>query len=246
METRVAAFLMMLALSSGCAFETRSLASRGLVGDGGVGPAGAGGADGGGQAGNGGGGGRGGNGGHGGEVEPECTPGTERSACDNKSCHPVTLVCTSMELESRGPCDACYADSNCADPSHRCVKMSYAGSAYPESTTGFCLPLAEPEGANCTPPFVVVLQDRESMSGPPLQSYCGIQQALTTCDAVRAFHTAAVCPTGRDDQCPFGGICRAVTTQGNQTEFRCTYPCADSLECSTQSSTVSCAGYCGG
>ena len=238
MEVRVIA-LVLLALGPGCALETRSVASRGLGGDGGWG----GGIDDGGAGGMGS---AGGQGGSGGQVEPACTPQTERSACDAKSCHPVSLVCTSMELATRGPCDTCYSDSNCEAPNHRCVKMAYDGNAHPDGMTGFCLPLIEEEGADCSPPFVVVLHDQESMSGLPRQSYCGIQQALTTCEAVRAFHTAAVCPTGRDDDCPAGGICRPISTRGGQTGFRCTYACVDASECSTQSASVNCAGYCGG
>lgn len=154
-----------------------------------------------------------------------------------------------MELESRGPCDTCYSDSNCADPSHRCVRMDYAGSAHPDDMVGFCLQVTEEEGADCTPPFVVVVVEGESMSEGPTDSYCGIQELLTTCDAVRAFHAGAVCPTGRDDDCPVGGICRPITERGNQTEFRCTYACSSinaPEECSTQSTTIDCAGYCGG
>jgi len=238
MEIRVGA-LLLLALGSSCALETRSLTHRGLAGDGGVGPGEDAAVHDGGATPDGG-------SGDGGVVEPECTSGTERSACDGKSCHPELLICTSMDLESRGLCDRCYADSNCAEPNHRCVKMSHEGNAYPDETSGFCLQIAVEDGADCAPPFVVTLHDRQSMSGGQRESYCGLHQELTTCDAVRAFHSQAVCPTGRDDECQTGGLCRPLATQGNQTEFRCTYACIDSAECSSLSMNADCAGYCGG
>lgn len=239
MKALVAA-LMLLAAGSSCALETRSVTHRGLGGDGGTGPEGDAGVD------DGGAGASGGTGGDGGHVEPECVPGTERSACDGRSCHPVLLVCTSMELESRDVCDTCYSDTNCANPAHRCVKMSYEETDHPDETVGFCLQPTNEEGADCAPPFVVVLSNRESLSGGKRESYCGLHEQLTTCEALRAFHAAAVCPSGRDDECPLGGICRPIAPRGNQTEFRCTYACVDAPECSSQSVSLECSGYCGG
>lgn len=227
--------LLLFALSSGCAIETQSVGpgDRGLGGNGpgpGIGDAGV----------------------DAGESvdaaveEPECTPGTEKTACGGHSCHPKTLVCTSMELASRGICETCFADSNCAEPNHRCVKMNHAGDPYPDESTGFCLQLTAEGGADCAQPFIVTLDGREGMSGGKHQSYCGIHEELATCDAVRAFHNAEACPSGRDDECPAGGLCRGILTQANRTEYLCTYACVDVPECSSQWISVDCAGYCGG
>ncbi|NNE19546.1 MAG: hypothetical protein HKN10_13815, partial [Myxococcales bacterium] len=69
---------------------------------------------------------------------------------------------------------------------------------------------------------------------------------LTTCFALLAFHNGETCPSGRDDECPSGGLCRALVTGGKKTEYACTYACADELECSTTATNVACAGFCGG
>ncbi len=184
-------------------------------------------------------------------VEPACTPGTERSSCPGTSCDPVTLTCTTMMLASRATCESCFTDSNCASMDHRCVWMTYQGEPFPDKQAGFCLKVSEPVvtvdgGSACEPPFTVPLVDRESPSGGTTQSYCGIHETITTCLAVRAFHNRLLCPSGRDDECPAGGLCRAIAVNGNKTEFACTYACTDDTECSTPASNVSCAGYCGG
>ena len=239
MEVRAIAMpVLVLALSLGCAFETHSLSPGGRGSDGGVLEPGTGdaGVDDGGlnttpDA---------------GIEEPECTAGTERTACPGTSCHPVWLVCTSMEVASRGICETCFADSNCAEPNHRCVMMTHAEKPYPDDTTGFCLQVTTEEGADCVQPFIVTLDGRKSMSGGQEQSYCGIHEELATCEAVHAFHSADACPSGRDDECPGGGLCRGIAAQGNRTEYRCTYACIDAPECSSQWINVACAGYCGG
>lgn len=184
-------------------------------------------------------------------VEPKCTPGTERSSCPGTSCDPVTLTCTTMMLASRSTCETCVTDSNCAGVDHRCVWMTYQGEPFPDKQTGFCLQIVVPVVAAadeyaCEPPFVVPLVNRESLSGGKNQSYCGIHEKLTTCFAVRAFHGGETCPTGRDDECPRGGLCRGIATNGQKTEYACTYACTDVPECSNPAAKVNCAGFCGG
>lgn len=184
-------------------------------------------------------------------VEPTCTPGTERSSCPGTSCDPVTLTCTTMMLASRSTCETCFTDSNCAGVDHRCVWMTYQGEPFPDKRMGFCLQIVVPVVAAadeyaCEPPFVVPLVNRESPSGGKNQSYCGIHEKLTTCFALRAFHNGESCPTGRDDECPTGGLCRAIATNGSKTEYTCTYACTDVPECSSSAAKVNCAGFCGG
>jgi hypothetical protein len=248
-------FVLGFALISACALETESIdvGNRNLGGmDGGAGGHGSHGGTGGisgtgGIGGAGGLGGAGGVGGSGGTIEPDCTPGTERTSCPGTSCHPELLVCTSMVIASRGTCESCFSDSNCAEADHRCVKMAYQGEPFPSEIFGFCLKLIDDEASeDCIPPFIVPLEERASMSGGSKQDYCGIDEALATCDAVRAFHSEVACPGGRDDECPDGGICRGVQANGNRTEYRCTYACEGTPECSGQWAEVSCAGYCGG
>ena len=185
-------------------------------------------------------------------VEPVCTPGTERSSCSGTSCDPTTLVCTTMMLASRGTCETCFSDTNCASSDHRCVWMNYQGEPFPDERTGFCLKVTEPVtidddgGYVCEPPFTVTLVARQSPSGGKDQTYCGIHEKITTCMAVLAFHQRKLCPSGRDDECPPGGLCRAIATSGKKTEFACTYACTEDAECSSSTGRVSCAGYCGG
>ena len=246
---RVTALVAIFALCSACALETESLnGNRNLGGSGGAGGYGGEGSHGGvgGVGGTGGAGGAGGVGGSGGTVEPQCSPATERTSCPGTSCHPELFICTSMDVESRGACESCYSDTNCAEPDHRCVKMWHLEDPHPSGIAGFCLKLIQEEAESCIPPFIVPMIERASMSGGKEQSYCGIDESRTTCEAVLAFHSGLVCPTGRDDECPEGGICRALQTNGNKTEYRCTYACEDTPECSGQWSEVSCAGFCGG
>lgn len=184
--------------------------------------------------------------------EPTCTPATERSTCPGTSCDPVTLTCTTMMLASRSTCETCFTDSNCAIMDHRCVWMTYRGEPFPDERMGFCLKVNAPVtidddgGYVCEPPFTVPLVARESPSGGKNQSYCGIHEKITTCLAVRAFHNQELCPSGRDDDCPAGGLCRAIAINGKKTEFVCTYACTEDAECSSPASQVTCAGYCGG
>ncbi len=177
--------------------------------------------------------------------DPTCTPGTEGKACPGTSCDPTTLTCSELALESRTTCETCVSDSNCADPSHRCVWMGYQGEPFPDKRTGFCLQVTDERGTGCPPPFVAPLVGLESPSGGMDQTYCGLYEKLTTCSAVRAFHAQQTCPGGRDDECPVGGLCRGVTV-GKRTEYFCTYACMQAAECSTSVSKVACAGYCGG
>ncbi len=183
-------------------------------------------------------------------VEPTCTPATERSSCPGTSCDPVALTCTTLMLASRSTCETCFTDSNCARMDHRCVRMTYQGEPFPDTRTGFCLQVAQPATVDasyaCEPPFTVPLVDRVSLSGGKNQAYCGIYEKLTTCFALLAFHNGETCPTGRDDECPTGGLCRALATSGGKTEYACTYACTDVPECSIPVSKVDCAGFCGG
>lgn len=182
-------------------------------------------------------------------IEPTCTPGTERSSCPGTSCDPATLSCTTMMLASRSTCETCFTDSNCAGADHRCVNMTHERKPFSDAQTGFCLRVSEPTTVTgdyaCEPPFTVPLVNRTSRSGGKAQNYCGIQESLTTCFAVRAFHNGEACPSGRDDECPAGGLCRGIT-QGKRTEYACTYACIDASECSNTATKIACAGFCGG
>jgi len=162
---------------------------------------------------------------NGGGACVECTPGTELESCDGDSCNPATFTCTGTPVGSRATCETCVSDSDCAEPDNRCVAMEYQGSPYPDAQTGFCLKTAE---GGCERPFAITLSDRESFSGPPEEDYCGINESLATCEAVRALLQDARCDSGEDEECPQpSGICRQVGSLPN----RCSYRCESVVEC---------------
>ena len=182
--------------------------------------------------------------------EPDCTPETEKSSCPGTSCHPKTLTCTALGVASRNTCETCFSDSNCADPDHRCAKMTYYGAPFPDELTGFCLQIAQPltvdASYDCAPPLAVALLNRESVSGAKPQTFCGLYEKLASCPAVLAFQREMPCPNGRDDECPEGGLCREIKSNGKTTEYRCTHACVDDADCSSDTEKVACAAFCGG
>jgi hypothetical protein len=187
----------------------------------------------------------------------DCTPETEDNTCvSGLACNPATNGCTDVVVGSLDVCEECVADSQCGEdnaPSdaHRCVPMYYPTdpeTRFPNSDTGFCLKVFEPGG--CVQPYAITIDDRPSLSDPPLRSYCGINEELATCSAVRALETNQSCPGGIDGACPTSGLCRDV---GGLSD-RCTYPCGDLVECKAApvpGSTCGSSGsggddYCGG
>jgi hypothetical protein len=150
---------------------------------------------------------------------------------------------------TRGPCETCTSDSDCADADHRCVEMTYLAQRFPNDQTGFCLQIATPlsEGPpptyDCPTPYVTVLVDARSLSGGDLDSYCGIRQDLTTCVAVRAHQDAWNCANRGDDACPVGGLCDWIKTE--DWEELCTYACQDTSECQGPGGEACSTGYCG-
>jgi hypothetical protein len=186
----------------------------------------------------------------------DCTPETESETCPGgKSCNPETRRCTNTDVGSRDVCETCVADSECGvdgvpSEEHRCVPMYYPGppTRFPDGATGFCLKTFAPGG--CEQPYAITISDRASLSDPTLRSYCGINEALATCSAVRALEFNQTCPSGDDTDCPVGGLCRDVGGLAN----RCTYLCNDVVECKESpvpGSTCGSSGsggddYCGG
>jgi hypothetical protein len=96
---------------------------------------------------------------------------------------------------------------------------------FPDDTMGFCLKIWAP--GECQQPYAIRISDRPSLSDSEPRSYCGINEELATCPAVRALEANQTCPGGEDDECPKSGICENVGGLAN----RCTYPCASVVEC---------------
>jgi len=165
----------------------------------------------------------------------DCTLETEAESCPpNRTCNPSTSECTGQAAGSLEVCESCVADSECGDdvdqsPSDnfRCVPMFYPNeeTPFPDTGGGFCLETFALGG--CEQPYAIRINERASLSDPTLRSYCGINEDLATCPAVRALKTNQTCPGGEDTECPESGLCRAV---GGLSD-RCTYRCSDVVEC---------------
>lgn len=234
----------LLLVCASCVYEARSVGrGRGDGGQGG-GAAGAGGI-----AGSGGQGGAGATGGN--SNGSSCAVASQDEDCNGKSCNPLTLECSDFAPDERETCETCVSDENCWESDHRCVLMEFNGNPYPNGHTGFCLPIADqdspggPYHCDGEEPYVAVLEDRVSMSGAGPSAYCGVREALTTCDAVLAQLGKRLCTEGNDEQCPVGGICR-YTQDNGKWDYRCTYECTSNSECRNQQGwELNCAGYCG-
>ena len=167
----------------------------------------------------------------------QCTVADE-APCAGKSCNPATKSCTNTTIASVGTCAPCVADSECsgggtADPNARCVPMEFDGA---DRVGGFCLRRVT---KSCNAPFTVTFATA-SLSGAASESYCGIDQANVTCEAVLDLGAGRSCSDGLDTSCGCsrdaggactspgkGGLCQTV---GGVAE-KCTYQCATALEC---------------
>ena len=163
----------------------------------------------------------------------DCTVESEDTTCpDQMACDPATSECTEVRVGALDVCEECVADSQCGDdgaPSEafRCVEMFYDENRYPNADVGFCLKSIE-LGGTCANPFRIPLT-RPSLSGADPDDYCGINENLATCPAVRALVEDQDCnPDNGDDDCPQpSGLCRELPGMTNT----CTYRCASIIEC---------------
>ena len=167
----------------------------------------------------------------------ECTEATADTACGDFSCNPATNTCTETERGDVLDCGRCVSDTECdMEAGFRCVPMNFMGTARPD---GYCLKLSS-EG--CERPYLTAVID-ESLSGEPEAMYCGIDQATTTCDAVRALRESRECPGGDAGACADAGARCEMVGLANE---RCTYTCGSPDDCLGAGSGATCAGdYCG-
>jgi hypothetical protein len=134
-------------------------------------------------------------------------------------------------------CQSCVSDSDCsqAGGTTRCVPMNYQGTP----RGGYCLRAVS---AGCARPFGVVIT-AESLSGAASTDYCGIDQAVVSCEAVAALRQSRPCPSGDASQCMAdGAVCATVGAFSD----RCTYACGGADDCPPVGSASTCnAGTCG-
>jgi len=103
--------------------------------------------------------------------------------------------------------------------------------------------------AGCVQPYRINVS-ATSLDGHAA-TYCGINEMLTTCEAVRALVDNRACPGASDAGCPEGGLCRIV---GASADTFCTYQCGRAVECDAApfpgstcgAGTTSGVSYCGG
>lgn len=180
----------------------------------------------------------------------QCTAADE-TACGGKSCNPATKACTNTTIGSVGACSACVADSECsgggtADPAARCVPMLFKGVA---RAGGFCLKRV---AKTCAKPFQTPITTA-SLSGSPSESYCGIDQDSTRCEAVLDLIGDQSCADGQDTSCGCsrdgdqkctetgkGGLCKTVGVNAK----RCTYTCGTAGDCPTGKTCTVDDPYC--
>ena len=168
----------------------------------------------------------------------ECTIDDE-SGCGGNSCNPGTLRCTNTALASLNACETCTADSECPTD-HACVPVQFMGA----DSGAYCL---KDQSAGCEAPFVTPIMGRTSLSGQAGSTYCGPAEGTTTCEAIVALTDGDTCPSGMDNQCPDGALCRMLTgLAGN----RCTFECTEAGECPASAASCGNSGngmmFCGG
>ena len=156
----------------------------------------------------------------------QCTAAKE-TACGAYSCNPATNACTTTNRGSLDYCGACLADSECiggdiATPTARCVPMTFNGTAH----GNYCLQVATV--LNCTAPYKVNI-DATSLSGVA-DTYCGINQTATTCEAVVDMIASKSCTVDSNCGNGQGGLCKNFSLTSTP-DLRCTIPCDSAAQC---------------
>jgi len=174
----------------------------------------------------------------------ECAAGDEGACSGSETCDLLQKSCSGAPAASLSTCEACTNDSQCQSGA-RCVPMDYQGAPHGY----YCLKLPAP---TCERPYSVAI-NAPSLSGAPATDYCGIEESLSTCEAVLALVGGWYC-TGTDGMCSpteggvevpvEGALCRQVGLGLD----RCTYGCSVANQCPA---TVTCGGtpaptWCGG
>lgn len=173
----------------------------------------------------------------------ECNLGNSTACTAGETCDLLAGRC--VTLTNRQNCETCSNDLQCAS-GLRCIRMEYPTGT--PRDTGHCLAIASP---SCPEQHFAQPIDRSSINGIP-GTYCGVNEALTTCEAVLALETNEECTS--DAECPESGLCRTV---GVLPGMRCTYRCSSATQCfatTVDANKDSCADgtvgdgmdYCGG
>ncbi|MBX3252026.1 MAG: hypothetical protein KF901_32920 [Myxococcales bacterium] len=176
----------------------------------------------------------------------QCTEATAATHCGANACDPVANVCTGTGRGTLDTCRPCLSDTECVT-GHRCIPLTFSGTARGH----YCMPTPPAGGCLASPrPFTVPLTGRVSRSGVASTTYCGINEALTTCEAVRdAMNGIGGGCDPAADPCAEGGRCALVGDPIGGSN-RCTYACDDFNQCPNSATLGTCNGtapnrYCG-
>jgi hypothetical protein len=165
-----------------------------------------------------------------------CTTDTEATRCGANSCNPVTMTCTTTPRTSIRRCGSCVADSECSQADDRCVSMNFMGTA---RTGGYCLKQAD---TGCVQPFSTPTAARASLSGAAAEVYCGINEDVTTCEAVLDLIDDSICTF--DTDCGVAGLDDGLCESVNFIANRCSYACSLGSACPSGAACPSMT-YCG-
>jgi hypothetical protein len=165
----------------------------------------------------------------------ECTLDTESDRCGATSCDPVEQRCTETPRQSVVRCGACRADSECREADDACVPMTFRG----DSHGGYCLPRVGTPG--CARPFATPTPERASLSGATPAVYCGLNEDVTTCEAVRDLVAGTSCSAA--DDCGSRALDDARCETVGAIPNLCTYSCGTATQC--PAGLACSAGYCG-
>ena len=187
----------------------------------------------------------------------ECAATTD---CESgETCNLLTFMCEDEPLPALRTCEACTNDDQCP-MNHRCIRMQYMD--VDRDPGHYCLLEVDAPG-DCPNPFTVPTPiDRASINGALAEAYCSVDEALTSCEAVRGLLDDWRCDVGVDDRCyPVGEPGMAIDAPGARCEDlaggavtnRCTYSCGGVANCAPSAPGNACgpgstaeANYCGG
>jgi hypothetical protein len=91
---------------------------------------------------------------------------------------------------------------------------------------GYCLPQFD---LGCMRPFTTPTDARSSLSGAAAETYCGVDETSTTCEAVLDLIDDASCTS--DDDCGAAGVMDGRCETVNGVANRCTYSCTAATQC---------------
>lgn len=162
-----------------------------------------------------------------------CRVAEEATDCGERACDPITLTCTDTERGTLEQGRRCRADSECKKG--RCIELTLLDG----STQAYCLEAFD--GMNPCPAGWQFPVETTSINGAEMATYCGVDTALTTPEAVHDYLSEEPCDSNdMIDDCgidtlPTDGVCQ-LALDGNEY---CTYPCSRNSECPGDCSNTS-------